>query len=438
MLGSTLTMTGCGEEEVKIYDKENRIFASVQGVSLDNVKLEDEGYRAYIDIVLEEAVGCLQEKYDCDKEEATKKLFNEKYAIYTSFDRTAYEAMKKTYSSYEEDKVSFGCAATDTKGNLIAAYGAGDFKDGYRNYATARTEPYSSFKPLSVYAPAIDAGIASWSKTYEDSPTKQVKDEDGTVRDWPANAGDTYSNEKVCVVDAVRYSLNTVAVRCLQEYGVANSMQYLKQNFNVSLAFEETRLLTLGEEEIVGNIALGYLYDGVSPVEMAGYYQSFANGGIYSEPKAVTKICDENGKMIYELQHDPKQVMGYETAFVMNQLLQRVVSKGATGEKARCENAPVGGKTGSGSTGNWFVGFTPEYTCAVWHGTEMFENHAAKMFAGVVSGFVHNEEVKYPECNTIKIAAYCVESGGLYTKGCRKIDRGYYTSIDTTEKCGGH
>lgn len=435
----TFSMTGCSSKnELTIYKKDNEVLASIQRISMDKEDLEDEGYRAYLEIVLEEVVQAIMQKECCSKEEAEKQLFDEQYAIYTSFDETVYQSVKKTYTEYEEKRLNFGCAVTDTKGNLIVAYGAGDFTKGYCNYATTRTPPYSSLKPLSVYAPAIDAGTTSWSKTYDDAPVKQIKQENGALRDWPANASNTYSNKKVCVVEALEQSLNTVAVRCLQEYGVEEAVQYLKKNYNISLAFEENRLMSSGEDEIVGNIALGYLYDGVSPVEMAGYYQSFVTGGLYTVPKAVTKICDSKGNVIFQLQQEAKKVMNYETAFVMNELLQRVVSIGATGEEAHCDNILVGGKTGTGNEGNWFVGFTPEYTCAVWHGKEMHGNHTTEMFSKAVSGFKHNKEICFPKCNTVKISAYCMESGKLFSKGCRKIDKGYYTSIDVTEKCNEH
>lgn len=44
---------------------------------------------------------------------------------------------------------------------------------------------------------------------------------------------------------------------------------------------------------------MGYLYDGVSVIDMAGYYQIFGNGGKYYKPEAITKIIDDHGKTIY-------------------------------------------------------------------------------------------------------------------------------------------
>ena len=130
--------------------------------------------------------------------------------------------------------------------------------------------------------------------------------------------------------------------------------------------------------------------------------------------------------------------MNYETAYVMNRLLQEVVSKGGTGEKANCGNIPVAGKTGSGNAGYWFVGTTPGYTCAMWHGREIVENQATEMFRTAVSQFEHNEEIEFPDCKTVKTAAYCMESGKLITGTCKKVEKGYYTSIDRTERCNQH
>lgn len=424
------SVTGCSKKEVKIYGNDNEILASINTILLDKTKLEDEGIRSYLEIVLEETMDRLGI--------TEEQLFQEQYAIYTSFDKKVYQSLKEAYETYQDQKMSFGCAVTDVKGNLIATYSAGDFEEQYINYAKANTPPYAALEPLSVYAPAIEKGIASWSKTYMDSSFKQIVEEDGGIRDWPANASDSYSNENVTVCEALKVSLNTVAVKCLKEYGVQNSIQYLKDSFDISLSYEESRIQTMGEDEMIGNVALGYLYEGVSPVDMAGYYQTFASGGIYEEPKTVTKICDSEGKTLYELEQEGKAVLNYETAFIMNHLLQEIITKGGTGEDARCETVLVGGKTGSGSAGNWFVGFTPEYTCAVWHGKEIAGNHAPELFRNAVSEFQHDDNADFLQCGTIQKAAYCKESGKLISGKCKKVDKGYYTSVDTTERCNEH
>ncbi len=427
-LFQTWFLGGCSTKEVSILDKEDKVLTTVHQANLEKEKLEKEGYRAYLDIVLDEAVQIVSEVEACSVDEAEKLIFERGYSIHTAFDKQVYDALENTQAL--EEGVSFGCAVTDLQGGLLAVYSAGDFEQEYKNFATVKTPPYSSFKPLSVYSPAIDSGIATWSTMYQDEPIKQIENEDGSMRDWPANATGTYTNKGVSVYTAIQKSLNTVAVRCLQEYGVEKSIENLKEKFGMSLEFEESRLQVLGAEEIIGNVALGYLQGGVSPVDMAGYYQMFANGGTYIAPKAVREIRDTEGNTIYERKEEKKQVISVQTAFIMNQLLQNVVKPGGTGEKARCDNLLVGGKTGTGDKGNWFVGFTPQYSCAVWHGTETEKNTTSEIFSKVVSQFKHDESIQFPDTRTVQKAVFCTESGKLISDKCQKIDVGYY-SLDT-------
>lgn len=431
-------LTGCSKTEFTIYDSDGNVIVSAGTVNVAEMKLEDVGMCSYIETVIDEATTMVSDIEKCTVDEAKELLVKKEYQIHTSFDANVYQSIKKSYIAHDEEKMKFGCAVTDNKGHLLAAYDGGS--EEYAVYATMKTPAYSSFKPLSVYAPALEKGIISWSKTYEDSPIKQVKEADGTMRDWPANATNTYTNEPVTVAEAIKKSLNTVAVKCLQEYGVEESIQYLSEKFGIHLAYEETKMNTEGEEEVLGNIALGYLNLGVSPVDMAGYYQAFTNLGTYIEPKAVTKICDSDGKMLAETTLKETRVMNVETAYVMNLLLQGVVSKGGTAEKAYNKDVIIGGKTGTGDEGNWFVGFTPEYTCAVWHGRTGTGNKTTEIFAEIVSGLEHTEDAEFPKCGTVEMKAYCMESGMFFSAsgGCRRADKGYYTSLDETKRCDIH
>lgn len=419
---------GCSGEKVNILDRKDEVLTGLNKSNFDKEKLENKGYWAYLDIVLDEAVQIVSDVEECSVDEAEKLIFEKEYSIYTTFDKQVYDAIDKAQKLGEN--VSFGCAVTDLQGNLLAVYSAGDVEQEYKNFATMKTAPYSSFKPLSVYSPAIESGVATWSTMYEDSPVKQIENEDGSLRDWPANATGTYTEEGVSVYTAIQKSLNTVAVKCLQDYGVEKSITYMKDRFGISLEFEESRLQVLGEEEIIGNVALGYLQDGVSPVDMAGYYQVFANGGMYIAPKTIRKICNADGKTIYERQEETEQVISVQTAFIMNQLLQNVVKPGGTGEKASCDNLLIGGKTGTGDKGNWFVGFTPQYSCAVWHGTEVRTNTTAEIFSRIISQLNHDESVQFPEVRSVQKKVFCKESGKLISDKCQKIDMGYY-SLDT-------
>lgn len=435
----TGVMTGCASKGgTTVYDGEEQVLAVLNRATIDKLKLEEEGHRAYLDIVFDEAAGIISSFSDCSEEEAKELIAENEYEIYTEFDSAMYEAIKNSYQEYEQDELEFGCAVTDLQGNLIAAYSEAYEEDEYENCASMQTAPYSSFKPISTYTPALEAGIISWSSMYSDSPVKQLETSDGNTVDWPANSTGTYKNEEVTVTTAIKESLNTIAVKCLQDYGVIESVAFMKDRLGIELDYEESKLNLSGEDEVIGNIALGYLQDGVSPVDMAGYYQIFANGGSYVEPTAVVKICAEDGSVIYEKEKELTQAILPETAFVMNHLLQEVVSIDGTGEQAITENVMVGGKTGTGDNGNWFVGFTPEYSVAVWHGKQIAGNQAPDFFSNIVANADCNPELSFPECGTVKEAVYCKQSGMLLSDGCQEIDRGYYLSVNLPGICDMH
>jgi penicillin-binding protein 1A len=120
---------------------------------------------------------------------------------------------------------------------------------------------------------------------------------------------------------------------------------------------------------------------------------------------------------------------------IMNKMLQLVV-RGGTGEKANIKGVKVGGKTGttSGNADNWFVGFTPEYTCAVWHSTLTSGNIAPDIFADVFEG-IEVENNNYPHIGNVISKPYCQLSGKLRGNGCKFINRGYYASNNLPEIC---
>ena len=381
---------------------------------------------AYLEVVLSEAGETLAEKTGCTPQQALDTMLAEGYTIRTAFEADAFAAMEQVI---DETQLEYGLALTDLKGNLLAVYSSPT-----GNYATYRTSPYSSFKPLSVYAPAMEKGVANWSKVYKDTPYKQVEDDNGQLQDWPANDTNSYSHEPTPVCEAIKKSLNTVAVHCLSDLGISASMDFLKENFQIPLEEETYVVEKYGEEEVIGSIALGYLETGVTPIEMAGFYQIFANGGSYIAPKAVTEITDGNGKTVYTRKAEAKQVLSPATADVMNKLLQGVVSTDGTGAAARCGSIQVAGKTGTGDdySDNWFVGITPGYSLAVWHGANP-SNTAAKMFAKVIKALYEqqpNANKQFITHQNLNQVIYCADSGMAISDDCTRIDMGYYQTKD--------
>ena len=426
-----------GKGKTVFYDKNGNSFADIQDLSKVKNSVKDESQLSYLQIAVDEAVEIIMKKNKCNSKKA-KKLLSRGYKVYTSFDSDVYGEIKAHYKDVFLDNASMGCAVTDLNGNLISC-----ISSEKENHVTKKNNPYSAFKPLSVYAPAIEENLICWSDTFVDSPYKKIKGENGENSDWPRNANGNYLWKEVCVCDAIKKSLNTVAVKCLDNLGVNKSIGFLQKNFSISLEAEQKKATVYGNQEIIGNIALGYINEGCSPLDMAGYYQIFANGGLYTKPHAVTKICDSKGKTVYKYSGTPKRVIKETTAYIMNGLLQGVVKGGGTGFAAHISGVPVGGKTGTGvqNDGNWFVGFTPQYVCSVWHSENMGKNSSPEIFSAVMKAIISkcgDKTIGYPVANGIRQEAFCKDSGKLIRYNCRAMDTGYYVPEKIPGTCNIH
>ena len=434
-------LSGCSEAIPSVvFSANGEQMATLTTSDWGRVELSEAGYASYVDAVINEAAAILSELNEITVEQAKSTLSTEGYKIETVFDENVYKSMSEGQSFVVDNMAA---AVTDLNGKVLSIYSVSDEFNEYRNLALTDFQPCSAFKPLSVYAPAIEKGVIEWSSMTVDSPVKKAG-EDGMNRDWPRNASGMYTNEKMDVKTAIKESINTVAVKTLMSYGVKNSVNFLSENFGIDLGYEVQAINSSGEDSVLDNIGLGYLANGVSAVDMAGYYQIFANGGVYTKPYTISRILDGAGKVIYEASPEQRRIISAETAAIMNLLLQTVVENGGTGQAAGNVDKLIGGKTGTGENAkegwndNWFVGFTPEYTCAVWHSAKMTSNVAAVLFAEMTYGIETDENLLFPVCESINQVAYCTESGKRIGDKCRSMEIGWFTENDVPEKCDEH
>lgn len=411
-----------GGGPLEIYGADGALMATLDETSYQSP--ETWPCKAYLELAVEEGIAQIRQLENCSREKAEKLLLTGGYRLHTAWDPKIQEALDSVGAEASRENPKVAMAVTDLQGRLVGVYSS----ETQTNFANIQTPPYSSFKPLSVYAPALELGKITGSTVFLDSPVKQVEG-----ADWPRNATNTYSNEPVPVVEGIKHSLNTVAVRCMEELGLSESFRFLQERFGLVLQGEQNRAAALSEEDVMGNIAMGYLDYGVTPVQMAGFYQCFGNGGLYAEPKTLTELY-RGEKCIYTYKPELQQVLTEENAGVMNWMLQQVVNRGSTGQEAYLEQIPVAGKTGTGDRGCWFVGVTPEYSCAVWHGNRETGNEAAALFAQAVSHFPHSSR-EFAQWGNLESGVYCKDSGGLATKHCRRVGRGIYAEGQLPAAC---
>lgn len=333
-----------------------------------------DGYEAYVDYVVQEA----EEKYGVTEE----MLYTGGWSIYTSLDTKVQDAMIKQFkdsSNFPPDgpkqQVEGGMIVLDQNtGGIAGIMGGRKYeRKGFSHATDMRRQPGSTFKPLAVYAPAIDMGKAN---LYSQLNNK-LQNFNGYE---PHNYNEKYS-DTISIQDAVAQSINVPAVSLLNEIGVGKSLEYL-QKFGIQLDAQNDRNLA---------IALGGLSKGTSPLEMAQAYTAFADGGKMSKAYAINKIVNERMGFEKVVAPEQTQVVSAQTAWDVHQLLAGVVEYG-TGKNARVKGFDVVGKTGTTQStlvrgadkDAWFVGYTPEYLGAIWMGFDTEDkSHVMRKESGI-------------------------------------------------------
>lgn len=325
---------------------------------------KDRKYQAFIDYVLREAESVTGMTED--------DLNIGGFKIYTTMDAQAQTAMENAFSddslfeSSKDDQQVQGSMVimNHENGSLVALLGGRDYQTkGYSRVTQSRRQPGSAFKPIVSYAPALETG--------QYSANSQLSNQKQCFGNYCPSNLHGYSST-ISMTDAITKSENIPAVWLLDKIGVNTGVNFAK-SVGIQLTDQDKNLA----------IALGGLSKGTNTLEMAQAYSAFANLGEYQQAYSIKEIKDSSGKTTYK--HDKsetKRVMSEQNAYQLTQMLQNVVNDG-TGRSARLDR-PVAGKTGtvqSGIAGNssnrdvWFVGYTPEWTGAVWMG---YDNPDAK------------------------------------------------------------
>ena len=408
-------------------------------------------YNSYfVDQVIRDVASDMAEQLGISEETAKARLYHSGYNIYTTLDPEIQEITESVYEDQSNLNVTSksgqplhsGITIVDvTNGNVVAMVGDVGEKKGdlVWNYATGFRQCGSAIKPITVYAPALDANAITMASTFDNYPVRLLNG-----NPWPKNSPQGYTGWTT-LATGVAKSINTVAVQVVEKLGISASYKFATENLNLKLSEKDKNAASLG---------LGGLTDGVNTQEMAGAYASFANDGVYNEPHLYTKVTDANGKTIVEKNVDTHVAMKETTAYFMNELLQGVVSSG-TGTSARFSNMALAGKTGTTSENydRYFVGYSPYYCAAVWCGYRVPEkisysgNPSITMWKKVMQKIHANLEYKTFDkpSSGLTTVSVCMDSGLRPTDACEQDLRGsrvhtvtVATGTEPTESCNLH
>lgn len=228
----------------------------------------------------------------------------------------------------------------------------------------ARRQPGSTFKPL-VYAAAVEQGWKPDSEL-EDTPLEvQI----GPDEVWKPKNSDRAYMGKITMATALKYSRNVAAARLAQKIGI-DSVIKLARRMGIKEKLPPHPSLALGSVE-------------VSPLDMATAYTIFPNEGIGVEVFSIKRVVDARKEAVEEHTFANKRdVLDSNTARQMVGMMKAVVDEG-TATKAILKDHEAAGKTGTTDSFRdaWFVGFTADYTAAVWVGKDN-NNQMKKSYGG--------------------------------------------------------
>lgn len=413
----------------------------------------------YVDYVINSVIKDMMEKYNYSKSEATRKVYSGGLRIYSCENPNIQSAAEYVYvnrrsfpsepyrtetgENNTKKKMQSAITIMDYSGHVVAMVGGAGPKTinrGLNRAVDSIRSPGSSIKPLSVYAPAMDEGVISYSTPVLNYALKI------NGKQWPQNfSGDHGSpNNRVTVQYAVAESLNTCAAQLANKMGTDKCMNYLTKNFHISTLVKEGKYT----DSNLSSMAVGGMTHGVTTLEMCAAYATFGNGGKYFVPKCYYTVTDYLGeKTLLDGSQKPTQALKPGTAGSMNKVMQTVVTKG-TGKGCGVVGFTSYMKTGttSDTKDKWTCGGTPYYVAAVWCGYDKQEemtmfsngyNPAAHIWSAVMNRVHNGLSRKTFDFNDQVVArSYCTRSGLLAGPNCPRAT-GYYDKDNLPDTCSG-
>jgi penicillin-binding protein 1C len=287
--------------------------------------------------------------------------------VYTTLDLGLQETAEATVSRHvaglADKGVSNGAlvAIEPTTGEIRAMVGSADYFDrgidGQVNVTTSPRQPGSSIKPV-LYAAAMQQGITAATILY-DVPTSFLTSDGKSYA--PENYDRTWHGP-VSVRDALANSYNLPAVKLMQRVDIFAFLDIATRMGLNTLASKEA-----------GDLSLALGSGEVRPLDLAAAYAALAAGGVAHEAKAITRVEDIAGRVIWQAgQAQTWQVVSPQVAYLLTSILSDNQARSPSfGDDSPLRlSRPAAAKTGTTTDwrDNWTAGYTPDLVTAVWVG----------------------------------------------------------------------
>ncbi|MDE5630943.1 MAG: transglycosylase domain-containing protein [Bacilli bacterium] len=324
----------------------------------------------YIDTVVTDVKEKLQAEYGGKKDDWSPD--NLSMNVYTTFDPERQQVINDIYSGktykWKNDVAQAGIAVIDVNTGALVAVGAGRNKTNARswNFAYALRPPGSTAKPVLDYGPAIE--YLNWVTGQTIIDDKMTYSGGASIKNF-----DNGFKGIMTIKQSLAQSRNIPAL-----FTFLQTTNEQKVDFATKLGWTS---LETSNGEILESASIGG-FEGVSPIQSAAAFATFARGGTYIEPYTFTKIEFTDTGEVYE--HTPKKVqaMSEETAYLITNILRYAVTSGTVGVGS-VSGTDIAAKTVTTTVGAaakkalgvksmigdvWEVAYSPDYAVSLWYG----------------------------------------------------------------------
>ena len=339
--------------------------------------------------------------------------------------KTCSIAIEEFYKKFPANMQSaqIGLAVIENRSGQVKALVGGNPSSnasGMNHSCNMRRQVGSSFKPI-LYSTLIEKGfnlafpLQNKQMEYQISP--------GNI--WrPENSDEEVQDTIIPMRYAIQKSVNQSAAFAILNLTTPKEVSDFARRLGIKGAMQEYPSLALGTLES-------------NPLEMAKAYSVFANYGYYNMPHSVLKIEKDYNKVFELVFSDHNQSLDSANCYLITNAMQTVVDSGTAKSIRNYYKGVCAGKTGTtqNSKDAWFVGYTPEYTIAIWMGFDDYNMSLkapyryggtacapiwGKIASDLVKAKVINKNIGFTVPSSIKFMNLCEDNGEIANGACKR------------------
>ncbi|WFF39095.1 penicillin-binding protein 1B [Moraxella nasibovis] len=244
-------------------------------------------------------------------------------------------------------------SAHPATGEVVAIVGSRSDFTGFNRAIDAKRQVGSLLKPV-VYLTALQSGRYNLASSVDDSPMSYTVGADT----WTPKNYSGISHGSTPLMTALAQSYNQAAVNVGMEFGLDIFYRQLNA-LGVDAPSSNYPSVLLGAVDL-------------SPMQMLGMYQIFANGGGAAPLHTINKVIDDKGRVLQNSDKRTQTRLSPEASYLTNHAMQQVFKHGTAKAGNFDPSLNLAGKTGTTNDGRdaWFAGYSGNYVSVVWVGRD--------------------------------------------------------------------